>query len=48
MHIPVTADQLAFHDDDMKLRVVPGDYVVFCGGDSYAAGSLSATVTIPE
>lgn len=34
VQIPITADELAFHDDDMVLRVVPGDYTFSFGADS--------------
>jgi hypothetical protein len=33
--IDLTADELAFHDDAMKLRVVQGNYTVSVGGDSF-------------
>jgi hypothetical protein len=44
--VDLTADELSFHDDDMTLRVVPGDYVMSAGGDSYSAGYLTAPLTL--
>ena len=38
--VDISADELAFHDDDMKLRLVPGRYLLSAGGNSYEAGGI--------
>jgi len=44
--LPITSDELAFHDDRMVLRVVPGEYTVSVGGDSVSDWENHAVVTI--
>eukprot|EP00038_Savillea_parva_P026203 m.52221 g.52221 ORF g.52221 m.52221 type:complete len:819 (+) comp7359_c0_seq1:68-2524(+) len=44
--LELTADELSFYDDDMKLRVVPGNYTLSAGGDSYSAGYLTTSIVI--
>ena len=46
VEIPLRQTALMFHDDDMVLRLVPGDYVLSVGGDSYSAAFLSANFTL--
>lgn len=48
VNIDLTTDELAFHDDEMKLRVVPGEYVVSAGGNSYDAGKLTASMVLKD
>lgn len=44
--LDLTADELSFYDDDMKWRVVPGNYTVSAGGDSYSAAYLTAPLIL--
>lgn len=39
VQIHLTSDQLEFYDDDLALRVVPGDYTLSVGGSSYSAAN---------
>jgi len=40
VEIPLTRDEMEFYDDDMVLRVVPGDYTLSVGGSSYSAAQV--------
>ena len=44
--ITISADELAFHDDSMVLRVVPGQYTVSVGGDSVSDWDNHVTMEI--
>jgi hypothetical protein len=44
--LPLTADELAFHDDDMVLRVVPGEYKVSVGDSSTGATYSPVVLTL--
>ena len=44
--VPLPATEMAFYDDDMVWRVVPGAYNISVGGDSYSAAFLSAQLVI--
>lgn len=45
--IALTRDQLMFHDDELSLTLVPGEYTISVGGSSYSAASLSMVLVIP-
>jgi hypothetical protein len=46
VQVPITSDELMFHDDDMKLRLVPGEYTLSVGGSSYSAAALTASLVL--
>ena len=47
VRIELTQDNLEFYDDEMTLRVVPGDYTLSVGGNSYSAAQNAVSLSIP-
>ena len=47
VRIELTQDNLEFYDDEMTLRVVPGDYTLSVGGNSYSAAQNAVPLSIP-
>ena len=45
--VALTREQLMFHDDDMKLALVPGSYTLSVGGSSYSAATTTTVLNIP-
>eukprot|EP00746_Dinoflagellata_sp_MGD_P103240 gnl/MRDRNA2_/MRDRNA2_426388_c0_seq1.p1 gnl/MRDRNA2_/MRDRNA2_426388_c0~~gnl/MRDRNA2_/MRDRNA2_426388_c0_seq1.p1 ORF type:complete len:194 (-),score=29.69 gnl/MRDRNA2_/MRDRNA2_426388_c0_seq1:223-762(-) len=46
IEIGVTANNLAFYDDELRLRVVPGTYLVSAGSSSYNAAYLEVSAVL--
>eukprot|EP01047_Picozoa_sp_COSAG01_P006710 COSAG01_NODE_246_length_20450_cov_195.166822_23_plen_72_part_00 len=46
VEVPITRDELEFHDDDMQRRLVPGEYTLSVGGSSYSAAALTAPLVL--
>ena len=44
--VQLSAMEMAFYDDDMNWRLVPGAYNISVGGDSYSAAYLSAELVL--
>ena len=44
--IPLLEEDIAFYDDDMKFRLVPGEYNISCGSNSYEAAYLTAALQL--
>ena len=47
VRVDLTRDNLEFYDDEMVLRVVPGDYTLTVGGSSYSAAQNAVPLSIP-
>ena len=47
VHVELTQDNLEFYDDEMVLRVVPGNYTLSVGGSSYSAAQNVVPLSIP-
>lgn len=47
VRVDLTQANLEFYDDDMVLRVVPGDYTLSVGGSSYSAAENAVPLSIP-
>ena len=46
VEIPISRDELMFHDDEMVRRLVPGEYTLSVGGSSYSAAALTAALVL--
>ena len=46
VRIELTEDNLEFYDDEMVLRVVPGNYTLSVGGNSYSAAQNAVPLSI--
>ena len=46
VRLPVTRDEMMFHDDDLVLALVPGEYTLSAGGSSYSAAALTVDLIV--
>ena len=46
VRLPVTRDEMMFHDDDLVLALVPGEYTLSAGGSSYSAAALTVDLVV--